>query len=139
MSAFDDALFKAGVGNYNLIKLSSIIPVGAKIKKKKIKSPSKEYGFKLYAVYDYKIGTKNESAWAGLGWFQENDGRGVFVEHNGTSKKEIEGLIKMSIQELQKRRLYRGRYNKLIIGGKNKSNHFICGLVIAKYKSENWN
>jgi len=34
LSAFDDALFKAGMGNYNLIRLSSIIPKNAKIKVK---------------------------------------------------------------------------------------------------------
>lgn len=35
LSAFDDALFKAGMGNYNLIKLSSIIPKNTKIKVEK--------------------------------------------------------------------------------------------------------
>ena len=139
LSAFDDELFEAGVANYNLIKLSSIIPAGARIKKKKIESLIKEYGFKLYVVYDYKIAAKNESAWAGLGWFQEEDGRGIFVEHSGSNKEKVENLIKDSILELQKRRKYKGKYNKLIIGKKNKSNDFICSLVIAKYKVENWN
>jgi|SRR3989344_846606 len=139
LSAFDDALFEAGAANYNLIKLSSIIPIGARIKKKKIKSIAKEYGFKLYAVYNYKIAAKNEYAWAGLGWFQEEDERGIFVEHNGSSKEKVENLIKDSILELQRRRKYKGKYNKLIIGKKNKSNNFICSLVIAKYKVENWN
>lgn len=138
LSAFDDALFEVGVANYNLIKLSSIIPVGAKIKKKKIESLNKEYGFRLYAVYDYKIAVKNESAWAGLGWFQKNNGQGVFVEHSGTNKKEVERLIKMSILELKKRRKFKGKYNKLIIGQKNKSKFFICSLAIAKYKVESW-
>ncbi|KKQ23005.1 MAG: Arginine decarboxylase [Candidatus Wolfebacteria bacterium GW2011_GWC1_37_10] len=142
LSAFDDALFKAGMGNYNLIRLSSIIPKNAKIKVKK--NNKKEtfqfdgHGFKLYAVYEYNICFRGESTWSGLGWFQKEDGRGIFVEHSGSSKEKVENLIENSILELKKRRQYKGKYNKLVIGKKNESNDFICSLVIAKYKVENW-
>lgn len=74
-----------------------------------------------------------------MGWFQKKDGSGVFVEYSDSSKEKVENLIKDSILELQKKRKYKGEYNKLIIGKKNKNNYFICSLVIAKYKTENWN
>ena len=51
LSAFDSALKDAGVYNYNLITLSSIIPPGSKvIKAKRYESPPQEYGHKLYVV-----------------------------------------------------------------------------------------
>lgn len=50
LSAFDAALFDAGVSNYNLLVLSSIIPPGSVIKQQKYKTPDNEYGHRLYVV-----------------------------------------------------------------------------------------
>jgi arginine decarboxylase len=138
LSAFDDALMKAGMANYNLIQLSSIIPLGAKMIKRKLKMPAAEFGYKLYAVYRSHSAAKGNSVWTGLGWVQRKDGRGVFVEHNGESKKEVEDLIEKSLNGLKQRRGWKGVKNqKLVVGGKCKKD-FICALVIAAYQSEGW-
>ncbi|MCJ7816384.1 MAG: pyruvoyl-dependent arginine decarboxylase [Candidatus Aenigmarchaeota archaeon] len=50
LAAFDKALYDAGIGNYNLIKLSSVIPGNSKVIIEKIDWNEKEHGYKLYAV-----------------------------------------------------------------------------------------
>lgn len=138
LSAFDDALMKAGMANYNLIQLSSIIPPAAKIIKRRPKMPAAKFGYKLYAVYSFYSAGKGSSACAGLGWAQTKDGRGVFIEHHGENKKEVENLIEKSLNGLKQRRGWKGvKNNRLIIGGKCQKD-FICVLVIAAYQSEGW-
>lgn len=48
LAAFDSALLAAGVENYNLIRLSSVIPPGAGIERGRFTSDPDEYGRRLY-------------------------------------------------------------------------------------------
>jgi len=99
LSAFDMALNDAGIANYNLIPLSSVIPPETELVKigtrKKIES---EYGHKLYLVISIAHATlKGAEAWAGIGWVNHVDksGKGLFVEHHGPSEDEaIQQIIK---------------------------------------------
>jgi arginine decarboxylase len=50
LAAFDGALVNAGIANYNLIYLSSVIPVGAKVLVRRYSGSEKEFGHKLYVV-----------------------------------------------------------------------------------------
>src|SRR3989344_3563192 len=97
LSAYDDALLKAGI-EHNIIYLSSIIPAGAKIVKKQgVKLPG-EYGDRLYAVVSHNSASaKNSEAWAGLGWVQDaKTGAGLFVEHHANSESAIRNDITQS-------------------------------------------
>jgi len=139
LAAFDKALFDAGIGNYNLIKLSSIIPKRAKIKLGKIKYNQKEYGYKLYVVLSKCIETKpKKEAWAGLGWVQDQIGRGLFVEIEGSSEEEVKNLINKSLKSMEEYRSEKyGKINHKIVGIKCK-NKPVCALVCAIFKSEGW-
>jgi len=142
LSAFDDALYNAGIANYNLIKLSSVIPKNSKITVKKINLNKKEIGYRLYVVLSKRIETrKGKEAWAGLGWTNSPKG-GLFVEHGGSSKKEVKELINKSFKSVKKNRKI-GKININIniktIGIKCKNNRKpICALVCAVYKSKGW-
>ncbi len=87
LGALDKALLAAGVGSYNLICLSSIIPPHSKIQRGTLTPKSDEYGHRLYVVMAHQMANeKGTEAWAGLGWVQEpDDGRGLFVEGAGRS------------------------------------------------------
>lgn len=149
LSAFDKALQKAGVANYNLITLSSIVPKGARIIKanRYRQKTDNEYGYKLYAVkWDIRSGETKKFIASGLGWYQDIDGRGFFVEHDacGYGKKDVEGelllKIERSIRDLCNFRNI--RFNKLKMGysysiGSVKSKP-ACALAIAVYKVEGW-
>lgn len=147
LSAFDAALKDAGVFNYNLIVLSSIIPKGTKINLKKFKSKKDEYGYKLYVIKAEKRGGEvGLVVGAALGWYQEIDGRGAFVEHTetGRTEQEVEGKLKedveKSIMDLCKSRKFKFDRKKLeILTSITKvRKRPACALVIAVYQSEGW-
>lgn len=149
LSAFDKALQKAGVANYNIITLSSIIPKGTRIIKTDRYKPktSDEYGHKLYAVkWDIRSGQTSKFIAAGLGWYQNKDGSGVIVEHDsiGYDKKDAEQelflKIERSIRDLCSfRKIHFDKakmgYSYAIGSIKKKP---ACALSIAVYKVEGW-
>lgn len=142
LAAFDDALLKVGAGNYNLIRLSSVIPPGTRVilkrKENEQKSSLNEFGWRLYAVYASEIAAPGQSAWAGLGWVQRADGHGLFVEHEAISRERVSVLIDQTLDQMKRsRRWPSSRNNKFIIGGRH-SRLFTCALIIAKYQSQAW-
>src|SRR5689334_23537893 len=73
LAAFDQALLDAGVANYNLIYLSSIIPPNSVIERGCYVTPPDEYGHRLYLVMaSQRVEEPGTSAWAGIGWTQES-------------------------------------------------------------------
>jgi len=139
ISALDAALMKAGIANYNLIYLSSVIPEGSRIEIKKLKPKKAEYGKKLYVVIARRDqDTSGKEAWAGLGWSQDRIGRGLFVEHKSESKEAVIRLIRNSLKDMKKLRSYKyGRINYSVIGIKCK-NKPVCAVVAAIYQSEDF-
>src|ERR1700734_2746613 len=84
LAAFDCALLDAGIANFNLLYLSSIIPAGTTLVRKKPEVQSLEHwGDRLYVVIAQQRETETGTeAWAGIGWVQEEaSARGLFVEH----------------------------------------------------------
>ena len=137
--AFDNALFCAGIANYNLISMSSIIPLHCRVKMKKFKANNKDYGNKLYIVLSYHtVNQKNCEAWAGLGWMQDKKGKGIFVEEKGFSKKEVNERINATLIGMKSYRkvnfITEGR--KLV--GKKCNNFSVCASVCAIFKNESW-
>jgi arginine decarboxylase len=141
VSAFDRALFDAGIGNYNLIRLSSVIPDGAKVIVEKINWNYKEHGYKLYVVLSECLETiSGKYAYAGLGWITQSNhvGKGFFVEHCNSSEEEVKNIINNSLKNFQEYRP--GKYGKVhykIVGIKCKYKP-VCAVVCAVFKSEKW-
>ena len=50
LAAFDAALLDAGVANYNLICLSSVIPPGSQVLRRRWHTPPQAWGQRLYVV-----------------------------------------------------------------------------------------
>jgi len=141
VAAFDAALRSAGVENYNLIPLSSIIPPGSTIDRTTFVTPSDEYGHRLYVVMarcDEQ--TRAGEAWAGVGWTQElESGRGLFVELHGDSKIGVQEAIELTLTSMMANR---GRtYGPIhsAIAGIACRGAPVCAVVIAVYQSEGWN
>ena len=141
IAAFDAALRRAGVENYNLIALSSIIPPGSTIECIPYVTPSDEYGHRLYVVMarcdEQRLGRE---AWAGVGWTQEpENGRGLFVELHGNSKSDVEEAIEATLSAMM---TSRGRSSGPIhseIAGIACRGRPVCAVVIAVYQSAGWN
>jgi arginine decarboxylase len=147
LSAFDSALKDAGVYNYNLIILSSVIPIGARIINSKFKSKKEECGYRLYVIKaEVRSKELGEFIGAALGWYQFEDGRGTFVEHTSSGgsqravREELAEGVQKSLSDLCKSRGYKMR--KKQIGIKTSivqvDRSPACALVLAVYEAEGW-
>lgn len=142
LSAFDSALNHAGVSNFNLIRLSSVIPPSSKLKvvKPPIKHHGTEWGDKLYVVMaEQRVDTPNTEAWAGIGWVQDRKtGKGLFVEHEGLSEKKVRDDIKQSLLALMATRNIDFGEIQMNVVGRSCKHEPVCALVVAVYQSTGW-
>lgn len=140
LSAFDHALYKAGIENCNLITLSSIIPKNSEICYNKGRSKKINYGDKLYLVLSKKVEViKNKYAWAGIGWAQDETGKGIFVEHTGCSEEEVKEKINTSLNFMKKyRKIKLGKNHYKTSGIKCDGNAACCALVAAIFEARGW-
>lgn len=148
LSAFDGALKDAGVYNYNLIALSSVIPPHSKIEKSNtFETPEGEWGHKLYVVIaEERSNEAGKFIAAGVGWYQLEDGRGMFVEHHLVGdtqiavESEIHFRIKNSLMDLCKFRDIEFEDEKLNmeVSISQVKSQPASVLVIAVYQSEGW-
>jgi arginine decarboxylase len=142
IAAFDAALLAAGIANYNLIKLSSVIPDGMNVDivhKDDVK-PGGSWGDKLYVVLaEERVSSPNVEAWAGIGWAQEaSTGKGLFVEHHGGSEATVRRDIEASMKSLFKNRGMKiGKINMEVVGTVCNREP-VCALVVAVYEPEGW-
>jgi arginine decarboxylase len=141
IAAFDAALFDAGIANYNLIRLSSIIPPGSAIERVRPEQKPEEFGNKLYVVYASQIENEaGKQAWAGVGWVLAGDGsgKGLFTEHEGHSEEEVQSLIDETLASMVSYRPEPYTEVQKEIVGIPCTGKPVCALVAAVYASEPW-
>lgn len=141
LSAFDTALLEAGIGNLNLIYLSSVIPIGSRIVHKNIPLKDKDFGSKLFCVLsEQRTSVPNEEVWAGIGWVQDKkDSRGLFVEHHGHSRESVENDIRASLEKMVASRPKRQWSEvRMVIEGRKCVDKPVSALVVAAYKVARW-
>ncbi len=140
LAAFDHALFQAGIGNYNLVVLSSVIPIGATIVRKQWHGPDHEWGYKLHLVLaEQREETPGKEAWAGLGWVQsDDDGRGLFVEHHGATRRQVEDEIEASLASMCRYRSESFTPPQMAVTGTRCVGEPVCAVAAAVYSSESW-
>lgn len=140
LAAFDAALWDAGIGNYNIIKLSSVIPDNSQVVAQRLRWNGKEHGYRLYCVLSRAatdvIGRK---VCAGLGWASvDGIGRGVFVEHHGSDEEEVRKQIEASIMSLVRYREEEHGTISYKIESAECRGVPVCVLVAAVYATEGW-
>lgn len=142
LAAFDQALIGVGAANFNLVRLSSVIPPGSSVVESQ-RCPHPEgatWGDRLYVVYaEWPASTPGEAAWAGVGWVQDRDsGRGLFVEHEGSDERAVRDDITASLEALQSNRgIDYGPIRMHVIGAACETEP-VCALVLCGYQSEPW-
>jgi arginine decarboxylase len=141
LAAFDDALLQLGAANFNLVRLSSVIPPASHLTEcdGAMSSPGGSWGDRLYVVYaEQRASRPGEQAWAGVGWAQDQSGRGLFVEHEGPCERYVRDQIDASLDHLQHgRNLRLGPSRRRLIGG-TVVDQPICALVLCAYQTEGW-
>jgi len=141
LAAFDAALLDAGVCNYNLLCLSSVIPPGSTIERARYIADPDEYGHRLYVVMAHQTEQRpGYAAWAGLGWTQEpSSERGLFVELEGETKDEVENRIQATLSSMvASRPAYAFGPIQSEIAGIECQQQPVCALVMAVYESQGW-
>jgi arginine decarboxylase len=142
LAAFDDALLRCGVGNFNLIRLSSVIPPATEVVHVDDKiDVLGNWGDRLFVVMaEQRVDRVGREAWAGIGWVQhEPTGRGLFVEHEGISEHQVRSDIELSLAAL-----VQGRPNvefgepQMVVTGGRCFGEPICAMAVAVYETAGW-
>jgi arginine decarboxylase len=94
LSAFDAALADAGIHNYNLVTLSSVIPPDPSIEVVGTPPDLGPVGNELHVVESSAVAAPGESAGAGVGWARSESGRGIFYEVDGEDADSVEAEIR---------------------------------------------
>jgi arginine decarboxylase len=141
LSAFDQALVHAGVANYNLIYLSSVLPASSEV----VFTPNPEkpignWGDRLYVVMaQQRTSTPGQEAWAGIGWIQDEvTKQGLLVEHEGFSEAEVTTDIQNSLAALAENRGMQFGAPQMHIAGTRCDDKPVCALVVAVFESATW-
>lgn len=141
LSAFDQALVHAGVANFNLIYLSSVLPPDSKIKiAEKPEKPEGNWGDRLYVVMAQKrTSQRNQEVWAGIGWIQDPKTKhGLLVEHEGNSEAEVRADIRHSLNALAVNRGMQFSAPRMHVVGSKCTDLPTCALVVAVFESTTW-
>lgn len=145
MAAFDLALNHAGIANYNLIRLSSIIPPGSRIIEHEEGALSRQndhnsWGDRLYLVLaEMRTDTPHQEVWAGVGWVQDPEtGKGLFTEHEGHSQEAVKREIRSTLKALMATRNMKPHPIHMRVTGRICTHEPVGALVAAVYQSVDW-
>ena len=144
LAAFDSALHANGIDNYNLLRLSSVIPPGTDLVQTEGAIPSEimpgKWGDRLYVVMaEERVDEPGKEAWAGIGWVQEKgSNKGLFVEHEGNSEEKVRDDITQSLKALMETRgIDFGPINMQVVGTKCVDKP-ACAMAVAVYQASDW-
>ena len=141
LAAFDQALVKANVANYNLLLLSSVLPPGSDISfVKEPVHPEGEWGDRLYVVMAQKrTSRRNQQVWAGIGWIQDPETKqGLLVEHEGHSEAQVRADIAHSLKALAENRHMQFGEPQMHVAGTKCTGEPVCALVVAAFETAGW-
>ncbi|MCR4391967.1 MAG: arginine decarboxylase, pyruvoyl-dependent [Candidatus Acetothermia bacterium] len=97
LNAFDGALLAAGIGDLNLIKVSSIMPPHVVLEKAVPKLPPGAFVLVVYAARTSS--TAGETLAAAVAAGRAKNGFGVIMEATGRSRAEVEEAVRMKVAE----------------------------------------
>jgi arginine decarboxylase len=142
LAAFDEALRAAGVADFNLVRLSSIIPPGAVVRET---APAGQirggFGDLLYAVYaDAYTSDPGQTACAGVTWARAADGSGsgLFAEYAGSSPAAVTRELQQTMATMTARRTGAYQTSGLLLEEITCDSAPVCAVVIASYRAVSW-
>lgn len=140
LAAFDAALVAAGVADRNLILLSSVLPPGSAVERvHRIADTPGFWGDRLYCVLaQARTSEPGKEVWAGIGWMQDETGRGLLVEHHAPSKPALQAVIKASLRGLGQNRSVVFPETGAVIAGTRCTGTAVCALVVAVFAAAAW-
>lgn len=138
LSAFDSALQGAGVGDFNLVTLSSVIPSGSSIRMAGGTLAGGHGDVLLCVRAEAYAERPGQHAWAGIGWCVDDEGAGLFVEHHAGSEQSLLTQIDHSLADMKASR--RGGYGAVqtAVASARYVDRPACAVVVAAYRVSSW-
>jgi arginine decarboxylase len=98
LNAFDKALIKAGIGEQNLVSVSSVIPIGAE----RVEPCEMSMGAITHCVLAQMRGTEGETIAAGIAYAYRKDGQGGYVAegHIHGSAESLREILSYKMKEM---------------------------------------
>ena len=98
LNAFDRALISAGIGEQNLVSVSSVIPIHAE----SIERCEMPMGAVTHCVLAQMRGTEGETIAAGIAYAYRKDGKGGYVAegHIHGSAESLKEILKWKMHEM---------------------------------------
>lgn len=142
LAAFDAALADAGVSNFNLVRLSSIVPPGSRVLEVDGDDQLRgDHGDAMYCVYARAHALlAGHEAWAGVAWSRRDDGSGagLFVEHEGPSREQVSTDLTHSLEDLSATRGGAYRPEGRLVAGITCVTLPVCAVVVATFRRVGW-
>jgi arginine decarboxylase len=140
LAAFDAALCDAGIGGYNIICMSSVIPAGSQLVRSMPAERPEEFGNRLYVVLSKALErTKGRSAWAGLGWIRDRStGCGLLVEHSSGTEEDLLRQIRDSLNGVSCNRRWTDCDSDYVTTGVPCKGDPVCAVVAAVFWITPW-
>ncbi len=142
LAAFDAALVAAGLQDFNLVPLSSVVPLGATVE---VVAPSQQlrgrHGDLLYCVYAAGwASTPGTEAWAGIAWGLQSDGSGagLFVEHAGASEAEVQADLSATLGSMMANRPEHYVEAGRVLSSTTCTDEPVAALVVASFQTAGW-
>lgn len=156
LAAFHRALVAVGLGHYNLVRLSSVIPPGTAVGAGRLdqgpalparwRGPRPDdlvdghHGDRVYCVYaEHGTDVPGQEVWAGVGWAQRLDGQGgYFVEHHGPTADAVTTEIRTSLEDMTADDVAEFGPSEWLLEGVVCRDTPVCALVVVPYAVVGW-
>lgn len=133
LAAYDAALAEAGVHNYNLISLSSVIPAGPAIEVTGTAPDLGPPGEALEVVQSSATVPPGERGAAGIGWARSEDGPGIFYEVDGDSEDAVRTEIREGLAAGRDLRDWAFVEENVSVESASNNAEYASAVVIATY------
>ena len=97
INAFDNALLNAGVGNLNLVKVSSVVPTGAVMLDQPIPIGPGTLVPSVYATRNSNVPGERLCSVIGIGLSEAS--HGMIFEHSSDSAERAEGAVRQMVED----------------------------------------
>jgi arginine decarboxylase len=141
IAAFDAALLDGGLGNFNLIRLSSVIPPLSLVEMASGPvAPLGRWGDRLYVVYaSHGTSERGHTAWSGIGWIQNADtGAGLFVEHDADDEETVRADITSSLAAMAEGRTVDFGPPSIVTAGVRCIDQPVAAVTAAVFGAHGW-
>ncbi|MFC7076707.1 pyruvoyl-dependent arginine decarboxylase [Haloarcula halophila] len=133
LSSYDAALAEAGVHNYNLVTLSSVIPAGPAIEVVGETPELGPPGEALEVVQSAATAAPGERVAAGIGWARTADGPGIFYEVDGEDPDAVRSEIREGLAAGRDLRDWEFVEEEVVVRSVEPTETHASAVVLATY------